>query len=398
MKIKKMMLLLSFVVAGSLVQAAFEDEVIARRLRTEHETVTLTRRIGNLSHPWAVAFLGEDRYLITERAGRLLLFEADGSRHEVTGLPDDIVNVNQGGLLDVVLHPNFAENGWIYMTYSRGDRHATATTLIRARLDGTALVDLEQLFTQDRMSSPGRHYGSRILFLPDHTLLMTIGDRGTHPERAQDHLDHAGTVIRLNDDGTVPEDNPFVGNDNFLPEIFSVGHRNIQGIALHPVTGEVWATDHGARGGDRLDRIDAGRNYGWPIVTPSREYRDQRPTSDRRVDFGFIPPVHEILPTLGPSGLAFAPADSFPNWEGNLLAGGLIGRHIQRMLIDEGPIRKFQSGQHRITIEGPYLSHAEFLLMQAIGRIRDVRTHPNGSVYILTDEPNGGLFRMQSAR
>lgn len=391
---KRMIIFLFFAALAVSAQAGFEDEVIFSRSRTEYEMVTLTRRIGGLNRPWAAAFPGENQYLITERAGRLLFIDENGHRHEVSGLPDDLVAINQGGLLDIVLHPEFEENGWIYMTYSQGTRAATATTLIRARLDGTTLVDVEQLFTQDRTSSPGRHYGSRILFTDSNMLLMTIGDRGTHPERAQDPLDHAGTVIRLRDDGSIPEDNPFVGNPRYLPEIFSYGHRNIQGIAMHPITGEIWATDHGARGGDRLDRIDAGRNYGWPVATPSLNYRDGTPVSDTRVGFGYVPPVFEILPTLAPSGLAFADASTFPRWEGDLLAGGLASRQLQRMVPAYGPLSKFKDGQRRITIEGPYLAHSEILLINQIGRIRDVRTGPGGNVYILTDESNGGLYRL----
>ena len=396
MKIKLLSLLA--LATTSYVSAQFEDHSLFQNRRTEYEQINLTRRIGGLNRPWAVAFPGENQYLITERGGRLLFIDENGERHEISGLPEDLFATNQGGLLDLVLHPNHAENGWIYMTYSRGDRQATATTLIRARLDGTQLVDLEQLFTQDRRSRPGRHYGSRILFTDEHTLLMTLGDRGAEPPRAQDTLDHAGTVLRLRDDGSVPEDNPFIGNDEYHPEIFSYGHRNIQGIALHPVTGEVWVTDHGARGGDRLDRIDAGGNYGWPTATPSLEYRDESPVAETRVGFEAIPPVFEFLPTLAPSGLAFADADTFPNWEGNLLAGGLASRQVQRLLTGHGPRYKFRAGQRDITIEGPYLAHAEHILLRDIGRIRDVRTAPSGVIYLLTDEADGGLYRLTPAR
>lgn len=395
---KKLSFLMILFVLIPKLHAGFEDESVITNRGTEYERVGLTRRIAGLDHPWAVAFPGENQYLITERDGRLLFFDENGERHEVTGLPEDLFATNQGGLLDIVLHPNHAENGWIYMTYSRGDRQATATTLIRARLDGTALVDMEQLFTQDRKSEPGRHYGSRILFTDENTLLITIGDRGAEPPRAQDTLDHAGTVLRLRDDGSVPDDNPFVGNNQYHPEIFSYGHRNIQGIAMHPVSGDVWVTDHGARGGDRLDRIHAGGNYGWPTATPSLEYRDESPVAETRVAFGAIPPVFEFLPTLAPSGLAFVNADTFSNWEGNLLAGGLASRQVQRLLTDHGPRYKFSAGPHDITVEGPYLAHAEHVILRDIGRIRDVRTAPNGFIYLLTDETDGGLYRLHPAQ
>ncbi len=394
-KITLLVLGFSLTLAGS---AATGKTVVAEGMGTQYERVSLIQVVDQLAHPWGVAFPGESRYLITERDGRLLLIDEDGKRHEISGLPDELYAVNQGGLLDVVTHPEFETSGWIYLTYSKGSREGTATTLIRARLEGTALVDREELFTQDRVSQPGRHYGSRILFTDSSTLLMTIGDRGAEPPRAQDPLDHAGTVLRLKDDGSIPEDNPFVGNNRYHPEIFSYGHRNIQGIAMHPEAGEVWATDHGARGGDRLDRIDAGKNYGWPTATPSREYRTEDPFRDsERVGFGKTPPVHEFLPTLAPSGLAFADATAFPNWEDNLLAGGLRPRHIQRVVVEYGPLYKFEAGQRRITIEGPFVAHSEHLLLNRIGRIRDVRTGPGGNIYILTDEPDGALYRLQPA-
>lgn len=375
-----------------------EKETIEERIGSQYENFSLVRLVGDLSHPWAVAFLGDGRYLISERSGSLILIDEEGHRHEVDGIPDDLYATNQGGLLDVVTHPEYENNGWIYLTYSQGTSRATATTLIRARLEGTSLVDREELFTQDRTSQPGRHYGSRILFTDTSTLLMTIGDRGVEPDRAQDTLDHAGSILRLRDDGSIPEDNPFLGNPNYHPEIFTYGHRNIQGIALHPETGEVWVTDHGARGGDRLDRIDAGLNYGWPIATPSRNYGDESPIAPTRVGFGQVPPVHEFLPTLAPSGLAFADSGAFPDWEGNLLAGGLRSRHIQRVVLGEGPLYKFSSGQRTITIEGPYMAHSEMLLNHKIGRIRDVRTGPEGNVYILTDQSDGGLYRLSPVR
>lgn len=391
----KIISLLSVFFLVSTAWTAINEEVIEERMGTQYERVSLVRMAQDLEHPWAVAFLDGGRLLVSERGGRLLLFDENGDRHEVSGVPDDLYSRNQGGLLDVVPHPEYGDNGWIYITYSKGDGSGTATTLIRARLDGGELVDREELFTQDRKSRPGRHYGSRILFTDSDTLLMTIGDRGAEPPRAQDTLDHAGTVLRLKDDGSVPDDNPFVNDPDFHPEIYSYGHRNIQGIARHPETGEVWVTDHGPRGGDRLDRIDAGKNYGWPTATPGRDYGTEEPFKEKRVAFGMVPPVHEFLPTLAPSGLAFADAEVFPNWENNLLAGGLRARQIQRLVVEEGPLYKFEEGQRRITIEGPYLAHAETLLLRKIGRIRDVRTGPDGNVYILTDHADGGLYRLQ---
>jgi aldose sugar dehydrogenase len=222
------------------------QQVVEEEIRSEYQTFRLVQVADGLEHPWAIAFLGQDRMLVTERPGRLQLIEG-GRATEVTGLPEVHVQ-NQGGLLDVVAHPRFEENGWIYLTYSKARGEETVPALARARLDGARLVDLEELFESNTYTSPGRHYGSRILFLGDGTLMMTIGDRGATPERAQDPADHSGSVVRLNEDGTVPADNPFVGDPARADEIFSYGHRNIQGIIRHPATGAVWATEHGATG------------------------------------------------------------------------------------------------------------------------------------------------------
>lgn len=283
-------------------------------------------------------------------------------------------------MLDVVTHPGHAENGWIYLTYSKGDNRGTAPALVRARLDGPSLVDVEELFESNTYTQPGRHYGSRILFLPDGTLLMTIGDRGATPMRAQDTRDHSGSILRLNDDGTTPDDNPFVGDDAYAPEIFAYGLRNVQGIARHPATGDIWATDHGPRGGDELNLIEPGKNYGWPIVTLGLDYETEEEFPDARArrKEGMVDPVLEFVATLAPSGLTAVGGDRFPNWDGNLLAGGLLAERVMRLVLDE----------HTVL-------HAEELLLKTIGRIRDVRQGPDGYLYLLNDEPDGGLYRIE---
>jgi aldose sugar dehydrogenase len=283
---------------------ALAEPIALLEVSTEYQDLRVLEIATGLEQPWAVAFLPDDRLLVTERPGRLQLLE-NGVATEISGLPPIHVQ-NQGGLLDVVVHPDYPENGWIYLTYSKGDAESSVPALIRARLEGNALVDLEELFESNTYTSPGRHYGSRILFLGDGTLLMTIGDRGADPPRAQDPLDHSGTVVRLNADGSIPDDNPFVGNPEVAPEIYTWGHRNIQGIIQHPGTGEIWATEHGPRGGDELNLIVPGRNYGWPTASLGREYPTQEPFSDLR-DHGeadMTDPVFEFLPTLAPSGLA----------------------------------------------------------------------------------------------
>lgn len=366
---------------GTATTTIHAGEVVEDPLPTEYQNLRLVEVASGLENPWAVAFLPDGRKLVSERRGTLLAIE-DGTSTEITGLPDDLHATSQGGLLDVVPHPDHADNGWIYFTYSRGDADATVPALFRARLDGDRLVDREHLFESNTATEPGRHYGSRLLFLDDGTLLMTIGDRGAEPPRAQDPQDHSGSVVRLNADGSVPADNPFVDDDEVLDEIYSHGHRNIQGIVQHPQTGAIWATEHGPRGGDELNLVRAGENYGWPTVTLGRDYRTEEPFPDAeaRAMEGMTGPVFEFLPTLAPSGLAVVDGDTFANWEGNLLAGGLRAERILRLVIEDETV-----------------VHAEELLLQKVGRIRDVRQGPNGNVYVLNDEADASLYRIEPA-
>lgn len=355
------------------------QQVVEEDIRTEYQPLRLVRLAGGLEQPWAVAFLPGGDLLVTERPGRLQRIARDGARTQVQGLPP-IHAQNQGGLLDVVLHPDYESNGWIYLTYSKGDANGTVTALIRARLNGDRLVDVEELFESNEVTSPGRHYGSRILFLNDGTMLVTIGDRGARPERAQDPLDHSGTVVRLNDDGSVPDDNPFVGDADHADEIYSYGHRNIQGIVQHPETGEIWATEHGPRGSDELNLLRPGENYGWPVVSLGREYRTQEPWGEgRRHDPQMVEPVWEFLPTLAPSGLAVVDGGGFHDtWQGNLLAGGLRAERILRLVVADQEV-----------------VHAEELLLGTVGRVRDVRRGPDGNIYVSTGEDEGAVYRVE---
>lgn len=350
---------------------------------TEYEAITLDRIAHPLEHPWAVAPLPDGGLLVTERPGTLhYLADADAERVRVDGTPE-VHAENQGGLLEVVPHPEFSENDWVYLTYSKLEEGGgdTATALARARFDAeaAALEDFEEIFVQDRYSSPGRHYGSRVAFLGDGTLLVSVGDRGTDPPRAQDLDDHAGTLLRLEDDGAVPEDNPFVDDPDVLDEIYAYGLRNIQGLVVDPDDDTVWVTDHGPRGGDLIQRVEAGQNYGWPIVTQGWDYRDQStfPDAEARSMEGVEDPFHEFFPTHAPSGLALVTAGAFPMWAGDLLAGGLRAERIRRVVLGEDEVY-----------------HEEELLLEEIGRIRDVREGPEGDIWVVTDEEEGALYRL----
>jgi aldose sugar dehydrogenase len=372
-------LLLAMAAGAELRAQTVVDRVVDEEIGSQYQALRLVQVVEGLEQPWALAFLPDGGMLVTERPGRMQLVR-DGRVTEVSGVPE-VHAQNQGGLMDVVLHPGYQENGWIYFTYSRAGSDGTVPALVRARLDGDRLTDLEEVFESNEHTSPGRHYGSRILFPGDGTLFMSIGDRGAEPERAQDTRDHSGSLVRLNDDGSVPDDNPFVGNQAYAPEIFSYGHRNIQGIVRHPDTGEIWATEHGPRGGDELNLIEAGENYGWPVVSRGRDYRTQEQWGEGRRRGPMTDPVFEFLPTLAPSGLAVVDGGGFHStWQGNLLAGGLASERIIRLVIENREV-----------------VHAEELLLEKIGRIRDVRRGPDGAIYIATGERDGGIFRLEPA-
>ncbi len=351
---------------------------------TEEQELWVTEVAGPFTNPWSVAFLPDGRMLVTERPGQLQLVE-NGELTQIEGLPE-LQSGNQGGLLDVSLHPDFEDNGWIYFTYSKPDpdSNQTATAVSRAGLDDSSLIDLEEIFVQDRYSGAGRHYGSRIVWLDDGTFLMSIGDRGSEPPRAQDTADHAGSVLRLNDDGSVPSDNPFVDDDEVLDEIYTYGNRNIQGMAIDPETGIVWASDHGPRGGDILYQVEAGQNYGWPIFTYGMDYGTGEPMDETITqDPDELPevtaPFHRFDPSHPPSGLVIVRGGHFDSWQGDILAGGLRTQEIRRLVPTDDDIE-----------------HEEAILSGTLGRIRDVRQSPDGHLYILPDQSDAMLYRVEA--
>ncbi len=351
---------------------------------TDQHDLWIAEVAGPFEHPWSVAFLPDGRKLVTERPGRLFSVD-DGELTEIDGLPSLRAD-SQGGLLDVSVGPDFEEDGWIYLTYSKPDPNSqqTATAVARAKLEGASLTDLEELFVQNRYSGSGRHYGSRIVWLDDGTFLVSVGDRGSEPPRAQDTDDHAGSVLRLNADGTVPEDNPFVGDDEVLDEIYTYGNRNIQGMARDPETGDVWAADHGPQGGDILYSIEAGNNHGWPIFTYGMDYQTGQPmdvteTQDPDELPDVVAPTHQFDPSHPPSGLAIIRGGFFDNWQGNILSGGLRTQEIRRLVVGDDSVEE------------------EAIMSGVLGRIRDVRQGPGGEVYVLPDRPDAMLYRVEAA-
>ncbi|TVP89242.1 MAG: PQQ-dependent sugar dehydrogenase [Thioalkalivibrio sp.] len=340
----------------------------------DYRVVPLT---GGLSHPWGLAFLPEGDILISERPGRLRIFREGRLLPEpVPGLPQ-ITATGQGGLLDLALHPGFEDNRWLYFTYAAPVGGGVTTRLARARFEDDRLSDVEVLFTAGPASRGGRHFGSRIVFDDDGYVFLSVGDRGDRP-RAQDLDDHAGSIVRLHDDGRVPEDNPFVGRDGARPEIYAYGVRNPQGMALHPETGALWEHEHGPRGGDEINIIEAGLNYGWPVITHGIAYSGAVIGEGIREKEGMEQPLYHWTPSIAPSGMAFYRGGAFPGWDGDLLVGALAHRHLARLTLDD---------------DNAVVSEVRMLEAQN-RRIRDVRVR-DGLIYVLTDHDPGELLRLE---
>ncbi|MCG6939750.1 MAG: PQQ-dependent sugar dehydrogenase [Thiohalocapsa sp.] len=342
--------------------------------------------IRGLVHPWSIAWLPNGDALITERPGRLRLLRGGELAPEpIAGLPDICTDCGQGGLLDIALHPDFARNRLVYFTFAQGHENKNRTALGRGRLDdqATRLLNTEVIFHNADWKSGGQHFGSRLVWLPDGTLLMSIGDGGNPPvsfhgdvirKQAQDLGTHFGSVVRLTDTGKAPPDNPFTHRAGARPEIYSFGHRNIQGMTRDPDTGAVYANEHGAQGGDELNRIQAGHNYGWPEVTYSIEYWGP-PISDVAERPDVTAPLVVWTPSKAPSGLTVYTGERFPRWRGDLMSGALKFREVQRLDLEDGRI---------VGIEKLGIGE----------RVRDLRMGPDGELYVLTDEPNGALLRI----
>ncbi|NBO17688.1 MAG: PQQ-dependent sugar dehydrogenase [Proteobacteria bacterium] len=332
---------------------------------------------SGLEHPWSLAFLPGGSMLVTERPGRLRIVAKNGALSQpLTGLPA-IDAQGQGGLLDVALDPKFSTNHTIYFSYSepRGDRNGTAVA--KAELGASSLTHVQVIFRQTPKAEGGKHFGSRLAFAPDGTLFITLGERYDLSKEAQNLATHLGKVVHINTDGTPAANNPFLHQKDALPEIWSYGHRNMQGATIHPETGALWTAEHGPRGGDEINLDEAGKNYGWPKASYGSHYSGW-PIPDEHASRGFAEPVFYWNPSISPSGMVFYTGDRFPQWQGDLLVGGLSGMCLIRLDMKDGKVVK-----------------EERLLADLGERIRDVRQGPDGFVYLLTDNDQGRLLRIE---
>jgi glucose/arabinose dehydrogenase len=335
-----------------------------------------------LENPWGLQFLPDGRLLVTERPGRLRLVSKDGKLSDpVAGVPE-VAAVGQGGLLDVLLAPDFEKTGTIYLSYGEPrEGGKNGTSVARAKLvtdaDGGRLEDVKVVFRQQPAARSGHHFGSRLVWAKDGTLFITTGERNSLRQEAQNPANDIGKVIRINPDGTVPADNPKL--PGWAPEVWSIGHRNIQGAALRPETGQLYTVEHGARGGDELNRPEKGKNYGWPIITYGIDYSGAKIGEGITAKEGMEQAVYYWVPSIATSGLAFYTGDLFPNWKGNAFVGGLAGAHIERLVFD-----------------GDDVVAAEELLGEEGKRIRDIRQGPDGALWVLTDD-TGEVLRITPA-
>ena len=347
---------------------------------TVNDRVQLTTIATGLEHPWSIAFLPDGRMLVTERPGRLRYVTMKGEVSEpIAGVPA-VFSAGQGGLLDVALDPDFSSNSTIYLSYAEpGDGDLNGTAVARATLDGTRLTGLQVIFRQMPKVASKHHFGSRLVFARDGNLFVTLGERNSERDSAQDLGTHLGKIVRITKDGKVPADNPFVGRDGAMPEIWSLGHRNVQGATLDPATGRLWTVEHGPKGGDEINLPEAGRNYGWPVITYGTEYSGPA-IGEGTAKAGMEQPLYYWVPSIATSGMAFYTSDVYPAWKGSLFVGALAANLVARLEIGaDGKVKveeRFPVGE----------------------RVRDVRQGPDGALYLVTDEDAGRLLRLTPAK
>lgn len=373
-------LFVAFLVSSLSSQTQAAQCCIAKQGSTSLKTQVIAKGLDN---PWGLAFLPDSSLLVTERSGTLRHIANGKTSRPFKGLPP-IREVGQGGLLDIALDPDFTSNNRIYFSYSQksnsGSQYGTAVASATLDLSKQRLSNLKIIFTSNKKSGGGRHFGSRLRFAPDKTLFVTLGERGSQM-RAQDPFDHAGSVIRINRNGSVPADNPFADGKKALPEIWSIGHRNPQGAAIHPKTGKLWTLSHGAAGGDEINQPKAGRNYGWPLISYGSNYSGRGFAKGSSAN-GLEQPIFYWDPSIAPSGLSFYSHAKplIPDWNGSLLAGALREQYLSRLIM-----------------KGEEIVSEERYLTGQFGRIRDVRTGPDGAVWLLTDSSDGQVIRVTQA-
>ncbi|MFC3282817.1 PQQ-dependent sugar dehydrogenase [Litchfieldella rifensis] len=362
---------------GCVVLAITGLATCATALATDYRIETMAT---GLEHPWSLAFLPGGGMLVTERAGRLRLIEADGTLREapIPGVPEVFVG-GQAGLFEVALAPDFAESRHLYLSYACGTLAANTTCLDRARFDGERLVERETLFRAEPDKHGRSHFGGRLAFLPDDTLVLGLGDGFDYREQAQNPGNHLGSLVRLNLDGSVPDDNPFVDDREARPELYSLGHRNVQGIVFDATRDELLSHEHGPRGGDELNRIEPGANYGWPLVTHGVDYTGALVTPFTELP-GYVSPLLHWTPSIAPAGMALYDDERFPAWKGDLFVAALAARQVRRLIREDGEI-----------------VDQEVLFDELGERMRDVRGGPDGALYLVTDSEKGRVLRVMPA-
>ena len=336
---------------------------------------------SGLQNPWALAFLPDGRMLVTEKAGRIRLVAADGQLSApLQGVPK-VESAGQGGLLDIALDPKFADNALVYWSFSEADPEGgsgNSTAVARGRLDGNSLREVRIIFRQAPKYASREHFGSRLVFARDGRLFVTLGDRFSRRDDAQLLDNHHGKIVRIEPDGGIPADNPFVDRAGARPEIWSYGHRNVQGAAIHPTTGELWADEHGPQGGDELNIVERGKNYGWPVITYGANYGTGTKIGEGTEKAGMEQPLTRWVPSIATSGLAFLTSERYPGWKGSAFIGGLRSQMLVRLELD-----------------GRKVVREERLLQDLGQRIRDVRQGPDGWLYVVTDSTNGRILRLE---